>query len=82
MALKKNERRIKNKSLATAEWSSNYKKYFKIPRICNLFFHAYIFSNVADDKGVKQRKFSRILQSTAICMKQSPLFRLPPQQLL
>lgn len=43
MALKKKERRIKKKSLATTEQSNNYKNYLKIPRICNLFFHARIF---------------------------------------
>lgn len=43
MALKKKERRIKKKSLATTEQSNNYKNYLKIPRIFNLFFHACIF---------------------------------------
>lgn len=43
MALKKKERRRKRKSLATTGQSNNYKNYLKIPRICNLFFHACIF---------------------------------------
>lgn len=81
MALKKKERRIKKKSLATTGQSNNYKNYLKIPRICNFFsmlaffWCCWCWRSATEEIQLDFAKFRYLCETI-------PLLRLPPQQLL